>query len=94
VKNFTRHYYDVYQLLGQERVQKFIGSAAYCSHKAARFSKGENADIKENPAFLMPDENIRRQFAERLAASSGLYYRTPPTLDEILARIYASIEQL
>ena len=48
VQNFTRHYYDIYQLLGEQRVQDFIGTKEYLEHKASRFSKNDDLDIKNN----------------------------------------------
>lgn len=69
VKNFTRHYYDIYQLLAETRVQSFIGTAEYREYKAARFGNNENADIKNNPAFTLPDSKIRAIYAERYMRS-------------------------
>lgn len=84
--NFTRHYYDVYQLLGEERVQAFLGSEEYMAHKNSKF-RSEEADIKNNPAFTMPDIEVRAKYAARLKNSSSLYFYGQPTLDEILARL-------
>ena len=94
VKNFTRHYYDIYQLLAEPRVQSFIGTSEYRDHKAARFGKNENADIKTNPAFTLPDSEIRAKYAERYARSAGLYFRGQPNLKLIVDRIAVVIDKL
>ena len=94
VKNFTRHYYDVYQLLGESRVQAFLGTKDYLTHKESRFGKNDESDISKNKAFSLPDPKIRSKFAERLERSSGLYYRGQPSLDEIIDRIQAFAERL
>lgn len=94
VQNFTRHYYDIYQLLRQERVLKFIGSPEYQAHKLARFGKTDEINLAKNPALTLPDPKIREQYAERLERSSGLYFREQPTMEEILSEILAIIEKL
>jgi len=94
VSNFTRHYYDIYQLLQQERVLKFIGSPEYQAHKLARFGKADEINLTKNPAFTLPDFNIREKYAERLERSSGLYFLGQPTMEEILSEISAIIEKL
>ncbi len=94
VQNFTRHYYDIYQLLQQERVVKFIGTKEYRSHKAARFSASDETDLSKNPAFTLPDSKIRARYSERLAASSGLYFRGQPTMEEILVQLSRYITEL
>ncbi len=94
VKNFTRHYYDIYQLLAEPRVQSFIGTPEYRNHKAARFGKNENSDIKTNPAFTLPDPEIRTRYAERYRRSAGLYFRGQPSLDQIVGRIVEVIDKL
>ncbi len=87
VQNFTRHYYDVYQLLGEKRVQDFIGTQAYVKHKADRFGRADERDLARNAAFSMPDLEIRDRFADRLGRSSGLYFRGQPSFAEIIERI-------
>lgn len=94
VKNFTRHYYDIFQLLAEPRVQSFIGTPEYRDHKAARFGKNENPDIKTNPAFTLPDPEIRTKYTERYARSAGLYFRGQPSLDQIMGRIAEVIDKL
>jgi len=84
VQNFTRHYYDIYQLLQQERVVEFIGTTEYQAHKSFRFRKSDEMNLKMNPAFTLPDQEVRARYSERLAASSGLYFRGQPTIEEIL----------
>ena len=46
-----RHYYDVYKLLENDRVQKFIGSDKYTEHKKLRFRGQDELVIRNNPAF-------------------------------------------
>ena len=94
VKNFTRHYYDIYQLLNEPRVQAFIGTEAYLTHKSARLNKGNEDDIKNNPAFSLPDASVRKKYADRLQNTASLYFHGQPTIEEILARISLYIDKL
>lgn len=94
VQNFTRHYYDIYQLLQQERVVRFIGSPEYHAHKSARFGKADETVLANNPAFTLEDKKIRARYAERLEGSSGLYFQGHPTIEEILERIKRHLDML
>lgn len=94
VQNFTRHYYDIYQLLGEPRVQTFIGTKEYLEHKASRFSKNDNPDIKNNPAFTLKDLTIREKYKDRLIRTSGLYFKGQPSIEEILERVALYLDKL
>ena len=93
-QNFLRHYYDVYCLLGDPGVQAFIGTEAYVAHKDARFPAADNKVIAENPAFDLSDQTTRDRFARAYAATSALYYRGQPSLDDILRRIQEYADRL
>ncbi len=92
-KNFLRHYYDVYCLLGVESVRDFIGTDNYLAHKAKRF-RSENKDLTSNEAFLLSASEIRSLYTEQYEATGSLYYKERPSFDEILARITEFSEKL
>ncbi|WFT96722.1 nucleotidyl transferase AbiEii/AbiGii toxin family protein [Bradyrhizobium barranii] len=91
---FMRHYYDIYELLKQPDVQKFIGTDPYKTHKQARFRKDDNQNIAENDAFILSDATTRARYADAYDRSSALYYAGKPTLGQILAEIKTSIDRL
>jgi hypothetical protein len=93
--NFMRQYYDVYCLLKNPEVQKFIGTPEYLAHKTARF-RGADKEIPlpEHPALLLNDKNIRQTFEDRYRASAALYYREQPSFDEIISYIREYIPKL
>lgn len=91
--NFMRHYYDVYCLLDESVVQKFIGTAEYKAHKQKRF-RSENQNIAENEAFLLNDPANRIVYEAAYDRTKSLYYRDRPTFDEILGRIDEYVGQL
>lgn len=90
--NFMRHYYDVYRLLQQPLVRKFIGTPEYISHKGKRFRKGDNPVIAENEAFLLGNPEIRKTYASAYAGSEALYYKAQPSFEDILAAFAEAIK--
>ena len=85
--NFLRHYYDVYCLLDDDSVQRFIGTPEYKAHKEARFPAADNKVIAENAAFLLDDAETRQRFERAYTRTQALYYRGQPPFDDVLAKI-------
>jgi len=93
--NFMRQYYDVYCLLGDDAVQKFIGTPEYLAHKQKRFPAADRAiPIKENDAFLLNDPLVKADFIKRYKETMPLYYNGQPDFDILLDRIKANINRL
>ncbi len=92
LKNFIRHYYDIYCLLNDTDVQSFIGTTEYLTHKNKRFH-GADKDIplSEHPALLLPNIEIRESFIQRYRESANLYYKGQPDFEIILALIKENI---
>ncbi|ADU13788.1 nucleotidyl transferase AbiEii/AbiGii toxin family protein [Asticcacaulis excentricus] len=84
--NFMRHYYDVYCLLAEPKVQAFIGTADYMTHKLRRF-RSENPNITENPAFLLDDPVTFEAYEKAYEGTRSLYYKARPSFSDILERI-------
>lgn len=93
-KNFLRHYYDIYCLLDNERVQKFIGTAEYKERKDNRFPRSDNQNIAENEAFLLNDSNVRELYEKEYEKTKNLYHGEPVPFDKILECIKMNIEKL
>lgn len=83
--NFARHYYDIYRLLQQKEVQKFIGSKEYLAHKKKRFRQHDEVDLSKNPAFMAEESYQRVDSMYR--ATADLYYGDVPSYEEILKKI-------
>ena len=92
--NFMRHYYDVYCLLQNEDVQKFIGTADYLAHKEKRFRSGDNPVIAENEAFLLRDKETRDLYKSAYQSTRALYYQAQPDFDEILVLFQKFIDKI
>lgn len=92
--NFMRHYYDVYCLLQDADVKKFIGTEEYETHKRRRFRKDDNPKISENMAFLLKDQKTKGLYKENYQLTAALYYKTQPDFDEILAEIHSYMNEL
>ena len=94
-KNFMRQYYDVYCLLGNSDIQAFIGTPEYLAHKAARIKGADNQiPLKDHPALLLSDLEIRESFQKRYQSTSKLYYNGQPEFEHVLARIAVHLPRL
>lgn len=85
--NFMRHYYDVYHLLGSPKVQEFIGTNEYVTHKENRFRAADNMDIMKNQAFKLTDPKTFEAYKQQYLKSQTLYYKDKPEFEEIMSRI-------
>ncbi len=92
--NFMRHYHDVYELLGQERVVSFIGSSEYHAHKNRKFRVQDEKDLTRNDAFILSNPRTQKLYAEAYRRSSSLYYAGQPSFEMILERIGEFASQL
>jgi hypothetical protein len=90
-KNFLRHYYDVFCLLGMPQVQAFLGQPAYEERKKQRFRSGDELVISRNPAFRLEAASQRDLFAAEYAKTAALYYQGQPPFEDLLARIHEDI---
>ena len=93
-KNFMRQYYDVYCLLGNSDVVEFIGSPEYAKHKSIRIKGADNLiQLKEHPALLLSEQDVRESFKKRYLSTSKLYYKGQPSFEEILERIKSNLHK-
>lgn len=93
--NFMRQYYDVYCLLTNNEVIKFIGSDEYHAHKVKRFPKVDyDIPLNQNEAFLLSGQTLRESFVKRYQSTAALYYRGQLDFNEILDRIKKALDKL
>ncbi len=92
--NFLRHYYDIYCLLAERRVQEYIGTDAYEERKTKRFPTADVRKIAENEAFILSDPDVRAQYTAEYAKTRDLYYAGMVSFDTILGRIQENIDRL
>jgi len=86
-ENFMRHYYDVFKLIQDEDVKKFIGTNEYILHKIERFRSDDILDISVNPAFIMNDVVTYSAYERQYNLSQSLYYKDKPTFEIIISHI-------
>jgi hypothetical protein len=93
--NFIRHYYDVFCLLENDAVKKFIGTSAYEAHKQKRFpAKDQQIPLSKQEAFQLKNPETRKQFEDEYKKSSALYYQVQPSFDKILNLILTNLKNL
>lgn len=93
-ENFLRHYYDIYYLLGERRVQEFIGTEAYEQRKEKRFPDADNRNISTNEAFLLADPAVRALYEAEYAKTRDLYYAGMVELNVIMERLQENMDRL
>ncbi|MBI4064194.1 MAG: nucleotidyl transferase AbiEii/AbiGii toxin family protein [Elusimicrobia bacterium] len=74
---FMRHYYDLYMLLGVERVAKFIGSAEYEAYKKQKIKGTDAAEFETREAFMISQAETRALFAKEFELSMGTLLFSP-----------------
>lgn len=84
--NFIRHYYDLYMLLSDEKVQSFIDTTDYKEFKLNKFGNFDELNIQLNPAFNLSQDELEI-FGNMYQAKSDIYFDTPPTFKEIIKKI-------
>lgn len=93
--NLMRQYYDVYCLLDNPLVQKFIGTDDYQKHKRARFlGKDKDVVIADHEAFLLGSADLQNRFKARYEATKSLYYKGQPPFEILIQRIRENIGRL
>ncbi|MES2277884.1 MAG: nucleotidyl transferase AbiEii/AbiGii toxin family protein [Bacteroidota bacterium] len=93
--NYMRQYYDIYSLLANPEILRFIGTDAYLAHKKLRFSaKDAEIPVNENEAFLLTNQEIRTDFRRRYESTSALYYNGQPDFEEVLYRISQYLQRM
>ncbi len=93
-QNFIRHYYDVYQLLGTERIQRFIGTKEYAQHKEQMFRRSSSESLANDPAFLLNDAETRKLYEASYVSKEDLYYSNRPEFGQILKTISDQLAKL
>lgn len=91
--NFMRHYYDVYCLLQNEDVRRFIGSEEYHHHKERRFPQADNKIISQNPAFNMSRDTLE-DYKKQFEKIKPLFYQECPSFEDIMNCIQSFTNEL
>ena len=92
-RNFLRHYYDIYKLIEQPQIKKFIGTKEYFEHKKERFKTLE-MDLTKTDAFTLSSNGVLEKFEKEYSRTRVIYYKDFPDLSEILRRIQGYLGKL
>ncbi|PCI36849.1 MAG: hypothetical protein COB46_14265 [Rhodospirillaceae bacterium] len=93
-ENFMRHYYDVYCLLQDKKVQDFIGSDDFFVHKKKRFPGVDFViPMTDNQAFLLSDPEDFKVFKKEYEGKEALYYSGQPDFEDVIGEIRQSLDK-
>lgn len=86
--NFLRHFYDIFKLLQENRVLKFIGSDEYFAHKSRRFRKNDELNINKNFAFNLDSApKVYQQYEKEFKKISPLFMFDIPMFSDVYSKI-------
>lgn len=84
---FLRHYYDLYMLLGMERVNAFIGTPDYDKYKVEKL-KGLDAEaFASKKPFTLVEDGAFALFEKEFASMNTLLLSKGPSFKEVAERL-------
>lgn len=86
-RNFLRHYYDLYMLLGAPRVQAFIGTGAYETYKQQKLKTTDAAEFAARAALLLEDAATYALFEKEFAMMNDMITPPRPQFAQMMERI-------
>lgn len=86
-RQFMRHYYDLYMLLGVERIMKFIGTGDYKSYKIEKLRGRDAEEFSSRDAFTISKPETYRLFKKEFRSMNSLLLSPGPTFEEVIGRI-------
>ncbi len=86
-RNFLRHYYDLYMLLGVGRVRAFIGTEDYEAYKKWKLKTTDAREFASRDAFMLKDAETYALFEKEFAAMSTILIPPKPRFSEIADRL-------
>lgn len=86
-RQFLRHYYDLFMLLGVERVQAFIGTEAYAAYKTEKIKGADAAEFASRTPFTLKDLKIFALFDKEFDSMNTLLLGPGPKFKEVVNRL-------
>ncbi|MBI5247779.1 MAG: nucleotidyl transferase AbiEii/AbiGii toxin family protein [Elusimicrobia bacterium] len=86
-RQFMRHYYDLFMLLGVERVQAFIGTEAYTVYKTEKLKGADAAEFAARTPFTLPTADSYALFDEEFESMNTLLLGPGPRFKEVVQRL-------
>jgi hypothetical protein len=92
-RQFSRHYYDLYMLLGVDRVKKFIGTLDYEKYKAEKLKGLDAKEFAARDAFMLTDAKAYDLFDKEFKALNSLLLSPSPAFKDVVERLRAYSEK-
>lgn len=86
-RQFMRHYYDLFMLLGVERVQAFIGTQAYTDYKTEKIKGTDASEFAARTPFTLPDAESFALFDKEFDSMNTLLLGPGPKFKEVIDRL-------
>lgn len=86
---FLRHYYDLYMLLGIQRVKAFIGTPAYAAYKKQKLKTLDAEAFAKREAFRLEDPETYALFEKEYERMDTLLLSSGPKFKDLVGRLRA-----
>lgn len=86
-RQFMRHYYDLFMLLGVERVRRFIGTAAYAAYKTEKINGADASEFAARTPFTLQGAESFALFDKEFDSMNTLLLGPGPKFREVVARL-------
>lgn len=86
-REFLRHYYDLYMLLGMERVNAFIGTPDYDKYKVEKLKGLDAAAFASKKPFTLDEDGTFDLFEKEFASMNTLLLSKGPSFKEVAERL-------
>jgi hypothetical protein len=90
---FLRHYYDVYKLLGVDRVLSFMKTDDYEAYKDDKIGGADLMEFMAREAFLLSNRDTFDLFDREFEAIGALLIGAKPSFTEVARRIREHADQ-
>lgn len=86
-RNFMRHYYDLYKLLGVPRVNAFIGTADYENYKRQKLKTSDAKEFESREPFRLGDPKTYSLFESEFGQMNTLLLAPGPEFKDLVERL-------
>ncbi len=86
-RQFMRHYYDLYLLLGVDRVKEFIGTPPYKTYLKEKLKGADIKEFESRDSFTLGDAKTYALFKKEFESMNTLLLKPGPSFKELAKRI-------
>lgn len=86
-REFLRHYYDLYMLLGVPRVKAFIGTEEYQAYKKLKFRPSDGKYFETREPYRLDEPKIYDLFEQEFGRMNTMLLAPAPKFKDLIERL-------